>query len=344
MTDIASDLCSRYIADTLHALATTSRYEEVLHLVVDRIHRLTHCQTCAIALINPKTEYLQIDNYHGLSLSFCNEFRRRIAARAIGRLLWTGTPIVITGRESDRSLAEEVTLERPFVSCACVQIAVHQTTLGYLHVDSVEEDAFGEQQLQMLKIFADIAGCAITKSRLFDENLRLERVDRETGLEKYPPFREKLEAALVRGEELGEHSSVLLLDVDNFKDIVNTYGYDASRQMLRELGDRVKAMLRPIDCGGRYGFDEIAVLIENTDLMDALVSASRLRQSIAGVPFTPRGIQSTVSIGIASAPESGKSCDALLSAAKKALFEAQRAGHNKVFAYQASPVPQEVLI
>ena len=344
MTDIASDLCSRYIAETLHTLTTTSRYEEVLHLVVDRLQRLTHCQTCAIALIDPRTEYLQIDNYHGLSLKFCNEFRRRIAARAIGRLLWTGTPILITGRETDRSLADEVKLEHPFVSCACVQIAVHQTTLGYLHVDSLEEEAYGDEQIHILKIFADIAGCAITKSRLFDENLRLERVDRETGLEKYPPFREKLEAALVRGEELGEHSSVLLLDVDNFKDIVNTYGYDASRQMLRELGDRVKAMLRPIDCGGRYGFDEIAVLIENTDLMDALVSASRLRQSIAGVPFTPRGIQSTVSIGIASAPESGKSCDALLSAAKKALFEAQRAGHNKVFAYQASPVPQEVLI
>ena len=331
MKDIGSVMCSRSLADILHALTAKRQYEEVLHLIVDRTFRLTHCQTCAIALIDPKTEYLQIDNYHGLSLAFCNAFRKRIAARAIGHLLWTGTPIILTGKEADRDLAEEIRLEYPFKSCVCLQIAVHQRTIGYLHVDSTEEDAFSEEIVRFLSMCADIAATAILKSRLLDENLRLERVDRETGLNKYPPFMERLEEALARGEQLGEMSSVLLLDVDNFKDIVNTFGYDASRQVLKGLGDRVKAVLRPIDCACRYGFDEIAVLMENTDLQGALLSADRLRRAIADEAFTPRHIPSTVSIGVATSPANGGTCDALLVAAKKALFEAQRAGRNNVF-------------
>jgi diguanylate cyclase (GGDEF)-like protein len=343
MTDIDTDQFLRYLADLLHTLNAKSQYEEVLHLIVDRIFRLTHCQTCAIALIDPKTEYLQIDNYHGLSLKFCNAFRRRIAAKAIGQLLWTGTPILLTGHEPDRSLAEEIQLEHPFRSCVCLQIAVHQRTLGFLHVDSTEENAFSEGVVRFLLLCADIAGTAILKSRLLDENLRLELVDRETGLNKYPPFVEKLEAALVRGEQLGEQSSILLLDVDNFKDIVNTFGYEASRQVLKELGDRVKAILRPIDCACRYGFDEIAVLIENTDLKGALGSADGLRQAIGGKIFTSQCITSTVSIGVATSPASGRTCDALIIAAKKALFEAQRGGRNNVFAFEGEHAAESVL-
>ena len=343
MTDIETDQFSRYLADIVHTLSAKSQYEEVLHLIVDRTFRLTHCQTCAIALIDPKTEYLQIDNYHGLSLTFCNAFRKRIAAKAIGRLLWTGTPILLTGHEADRSLAEEIQLEHPFKSCVCLQIAVHQRTLGYLHVDSTKEDAFSEGAVRFLLICADIAGAAILKSRLLDENLRLEVVDRETGLYKYPPFVEKLEAALVRGEQLGGQFSLLLLDVDNFKDIVNTFGYDASRQVLKELGDRVKAMLRPIDCACRYGFDEIALLIENTDLKGALASANTLRKAIAEGPFTSRRITSTVSIGVATSPTNGTTCEALIVAAKKAVFEAQRSGRDTVFAFEGEHAGESVL-
>ena len=327
--------CSRYLGDIVRTLSTQRQYEEVLHLIVDRTYRLTHCQTCAIALIDPKTEYLQIDNYHGLTLTFCNAFRKNIAARAIGQLLWTGTPIILHGHEDDRSLAEEIQLEHPFRSCVCVPIAVHQRALGYLHVDSTEEDAFPEETVRFLATCADIAGTAILKSRLMDDNLRLERVDRETGLDKYPPFIEKLEAALLRGAQIGQESSLLLLDVDNFKIIVNTFGDDASRQVLKEISNRVKATLRPIDSACRYGFDEIAVLVENTNLDGALAMAEDLRQDIAGEAFTPRRISSTVSIGVAASPDHGTTSEALITAAKRALLEAQRAGRNNVFTVRA---------
>jgi len=328
-----NELCFRYLSEVLHALKTTHQHEKVLHLIVDRVVRLYHCQTCAVVLIDPKTEYLHIDNWQGLSLTFCNQFRQRIATASVGRLLWTGAPVRVTGLEPDPNAAEDFRLEHPFVSCACTQIAVDHRTLGYLHVDSMAQNAFSEIDVQMLQMFADLAGLAINKSRLYEENLRLERIDRETGLEKYPPFLERLTAAFSRASELNEKYAVLILDVDNFKDTANTFGYEASRELLKQIAQLVKNSLRPIDAAGRYGFDEFIIMLENMDLEGALVYARSLLQKIEEQRFTPRSIRSTVSAGAAAYPQNGKTNEDLILTAKNGLFEAQRAGRNKVYAF-----------
>ena len=328
-----NELCFRYLSEILHAMKTTHQHEEVLHLIVDRLVRLYRCQTCAIVLIDPKTEYLHIDNWQGLSLTFCNQFRKRIATASIGRLLWTGAPVLITGLESDSTATAEFRLEHPFASSVCTQIAVDHRTLGYLHVDSTAPNAFGEVDVQMLQLFSDLAGLAINKSRLHEENLRLERIDRESGLEKYPPFLERLNAAASRASELGESYAVIILDVDNFKDTANTFGYEASRELLKQIGQLVKNTVRPIDAAGRYGFDEFIIMLENTDMEGALGFARGLLKQVENQRFTSQDIRSTVSAGVAAYPQNGRTNEDLLLAAKNGLFEAQRAGRNKVYAF-----------
>lgn len=330
METLPSTQCSRYIAEILHTLSSTNQHEQVLHLVIDRIVRLTRCQTCAIVLIDPKTEYLYIENWHGLSLTFCKEFRRRIATAAVGKLLWTGTPVVLKGDEEDATVMKEVQLEHPFHSCVCVQIAVDHLTLGYLHVDSTEANAYSSNDVDMLALFADIVGIALNKSRLFEENLHLERIDKETGLEKYPKFLEHAHAALVRAQEIDERFAILVLDVDNFKDITKTYGYESSHLLLREMASLVRQDLRPIDGAGRYGFDEFILLLENSNLETAVHAAQALRERVASQAYTEKQIRSSVSIGVAAYPQNGHAVNDLILTAKNALFEAQRSGRNNV--------------
>jgi diguanylate cyclase (GGDEF)-like protein len=330
MESLASTQCSRYIAEILHTLSSTNQHERVLHLVVDRIVRLTRCQTCAIILIDPKTEYLHIENWYGLSLTFCKEFRRRIATAAVGKLLWTGAPVLLKGNEDDPAVMNEIQLEHPFRSCVCIQIAVDHLTLGYLHIDSMNSDAFSSTDVEMLTLFADIVGIALNKSRLFEENLHLERSDKETGLEKYPKFLEHAHTALVRAQEFEERFAILILDVDNFKDITKTYGYEASHLLLSEMAILVRQALRPIDGAGRYGFDEFILLAENSDLDTAVRTARSLRERVAGQMYTHKQIRSSVSIGVAAYPQNGQTVNDLILTAKKALFEAQRSGRNNV--------------
>jgi diguanylate cyclase (GGDEF)-like protein len=288
-----------------------------------------------VVLIDPKTEYLRIDNCHNLSLTFCNAFRRRITTTAIGKLLWTGKPILIRDSTSDQPLANEVQLEHPFTSCLLVQISVDQRTLGYLHCDSTEAQAFDAADIAVIQLFADIAGLALVKAQLFEENMRLDRIDHETGLEKYASFLERMKAGVERAEEFSEHFTILILDIDNFKDTVNTYGYDTSRQLLKEMGKAVKEHLRTVDAAGRYGFDEFVMMIANTGLEDGLEYANRLRERIAAQRYTDRSLRSSVSIGVAAFPRSGTTADTVMLTAKQALFEAQRSGRNTAFCFKS---------
>jgi diguanylate cyclase (GGDEF)-like protein len=334
MHDIPGPQCFRYLSEILHTLTATNQHERILHFVVDRIVRLTKCRACAVVLIDPKTEYLTIQNWYGLSLTFCNEFRRRIATAAIGNLLWTGTPLVLSDSAAEPDTARELQLEHPFRSCVCVQISLDHRTLGYLHVDSGEPGALTRDHVEMLGMFADVVALALNKSRLFEENLRLERVDKETGVEKYLPLLERIQGAVTRAEEFDEPFGVLLLDVDNFKEIVKTYGYETSRELLRAMAGVLRTDLRPIDAVGRYGFDEFILLLENADLPAALTRAQAIRESVARHRYTAQEIHSTISIGVASFPQNGATPDDLILTAKKALFEAQRSGGNEVCSFR----------
>jgi diguanylate cyclase (GGDEF)-like protein len=335
MSSIPDEQCFRFFSEIIALLKTTNQHERVLALIVDRIVRTFHSQTCAVVLIDPKTEYLSIDNYSGLSLTFCNSFRRRIATAAIGQLLWTGKPVVIGDADGDRALAEEMQLEHPFCSCVAVQIGVNNRTLGYLQVEANRLHAFSEHDVRLVQLFGDIAGLALMKSKLMADNLRLERVDPETDLEKYNPFLEKLETAADRARRTGEPFTLMLLDVDNFKDLVNTYGYDRSRAVLREMAQLVKERVFTIDACGRYGFDEFIILKANTGLDAGIMFARELLYAIELHPFTQQMIHSTVSAGLASCPQNGHDAEDLILTAKKALYEAQRRGRNTVYAFQA---------
>ena len=164
-------------------------------------------------------------------------------------------------------------------------------------------------------------------------NVLLDKIDHETGLDKYGAFTEKMRTSIERAEKFEERFAVIILDVDNFKTLMKTYGHETSLVFLKELGDIVKQQLRGVDIAGRYGFDEIIILLSKTNLEEALHFARSLANAVEAGAFTSHRIKSTISIGVAAFPENGRSVDKLLTATKNAVFEAQRAGRNKVFHY-----------
>jgi diguanylate cyclase (GGDEF)-like protein len=322
--------CIQVVSEILSVLKSTNEHQKVLSLLIDRMVRLYHCQTAAVIIIDPKTEYLSVENSEGLSHTFCKAFRTKIATGAIGRLLWTGVPLFISCVEDDPALVEEVRLEHPFASAVCVQIAIDGRTIGYLHADSREPNAFSTADGRIFQAFADFAGLAMVKAHLHEENMRLNPYDNETGLLKYHAFFEKFEDMLQRAESSEECFSILLMDVDNYKEVVRIYGHDPAKAMLREIADTVRGSLRSIDSCGRYGFDEFIVLLENRNLHEAVADAKRIAKKIHETLMTPQKIQTSVSMGVCTYPQHGEAQQELLLAAKEALFEAQRSGRNKV--------------
>ena len=131
----------------------------------------------------------------------------------------------------------------------------------------------------------------------------------------------------------GKPLTVLVLDIDYFKSINDTYGHDAGDDVLREFAVRIKKSIRGIDLACRYGGEEFVVVMPETDMAVATMVAERLRRRIASEPFPiqqgARTIEVTISIGIAAL---GRDEDAakVVKRADQALYRAKRDGRNRV--------------
>jgi len=129
--------------------------------------------------------------------------------------------------------------------------------------------------------------------------------------------------------------SFLMLDVDFFKQINDSYGHDVGDEVLREFANRISANVRGIDLACRFGGEEFVVVMPDTDLSFAYMVAERLRQSVADAPFmvsaTSKQVPVTISIGVASS-SNGDTPEVLLKRADQALYRAKRDGRNRVVA------------
>jgi len=324
------------LSDIIGSLKNAQQYEPVFHLIIDRIKRLYRCQTCAIILIDPKTEYLRIENSSGLSFTFCKSFRTMMTTGEIGKLLWTGDPILISDSRIEKERTREVQLEKPFGSCVALQISINQRARGYLYVDSVDVGHFTQEDVPVLQMFADIAGLALHKYRLQEKVKRLERVDPVTGLGTYALFIEKVNESYNRAKTFEESFALVIFDIDNFKYIVNTFGPDTGNDLLKEIADVLRSRMRGVDIACRYGIDEFVLLLFKTGLDDAVKFADGLRIFIDENIFTEKKIDSAISVGISVYPVNGSDIDEVILTAKHALFEAQRAGRNTVMYYRSA--------
>jgi diguanylate cyclase (GGDEF)-like protein len=128
---------------------------------------------------------------------------------------------------------------------------------------------------------------------------------------------------------------VLLLDIDHFKNVNDTYGHHGGDRVLAEVADRLRHLVRPGDMVARYGGEEFAVLLPDTDTVAGRHIAERIRQGIAAAPIAVgenRQHSITVSVGMAGVASDYENVEDLVLAADRALYAAKNAGRNQVAA------------
>lgn len=177
---------------------------------------------------------------------------------------------------------------------------------------------------------------------LSEANARLERLavtDGLTGLFNHRRFQEALHSELLRCERHKRPLGVLMLDVDFFKKVNDSMGHPAGDELLRRLAEVLGKDLRQTDLISRYGGEEFAVLLPETTKAEALQVADRMREAVEQKVNVEKVWTQhiTVSIGVATFPEDGKTAEAVLEAADQALYVAKRQGRNRVVG--ARPVP-----
>jgi two-component system cell cycle response regulator len=166
-----------------------------------------------------------------------------------------------------------------------------------------------------------------------DKSLELAVTDPLTGLNNRRFLDHHLNLAMARHVKNGPVVSVLMLDIDFFKRVNDTYGHDAGDEVIREFARRLSLNVRAIDMPCRFGGEEFVVLMPETDQGDAAHIAERVRSQVADTPFVladGRALDVTVSVGVATSQGLGDSPEGLLKRADEGVYEAKKSGRNRV--------------
>ena len=189
------------------------------------------------------------------------------------------------------------------------------------------QSGFGEKEKDFLLDVALLAGIAVHNAFLFE----VTNTDLMTRLKMRHYFLTMLTEAMQRAQSVGEPLSIIMLDLDHFKKINDTYGHLFGDDVLREVADVVLTNVRQTDLAARYGGEEFIVLLPSTDASKAMAIAERVRTGVASATFEHEGrrIPVTISLGVASyKPEIDKTSHMLIDRVDRALYCSKRDGRN----------------
>jgi diguanylate cyclase (GGDEF)-like protein len=187
---------------------------------------------------------------------------------------------------------------------------------------------------RILKLQTDLVAA---RERLRDQATH----DQLTGLWNRSAILEIFQRELDRAAREGKEVGLVMADLDRFKDINDLFGHTAGDVALRKVARRITSVLRPYDAVGRYGGDELLIVLPGCNAAAAAELAERLRSRVAALPVRVAGqeIPVTVALGVTSSSgEAGADVSALVNAADEAMYSAKRAGRNRVAAAPAEAV------
>jgi diguanylate cyclase (GGDEF)-like protein len=223
----------------------------------------------------------------------------------------------------------------------CVPLLKEGTVLGVLNVESQPGRPLTQTDVELLASLAAPIAVSVDNARLHSSVKSLALTDALTTLANRRAFDYALEAEVARVIRYSTPLSLIILDIDSFKIYNDTWGHLAGDGRLRAVADLLRANVRHPDIAARYGGEEFALLLPFTDKTGALLLAERLRAAAqANAPHEPQNGKViagfTLSLGVASFPEDGKTPEELLLAADNAELAAKRLGKNRVYAANSS--------
>lgn len=220
---------------------------------------------------------------------------------------------------------------------AVVPLVFQERFIGALEVvDDNPARTWQDNEVLLLRTVANQVAVAINHADLFAQMQQQALTDALTGCYNRRSFEMQLDRDLQMATRLHQPVSLLMLDLDRFKQLNDSVGHDAGDDALRKLADCFKRELRGVDTASRFGGDEFALILPQAYAEGAVVVAERLRKRIEQIEIPGFG-NLTASIGIAAFPLHAAARAELLSTADMALYSAKRAGRNRVAVFDASP-------
>ncbi len=272
-------------------------------------------------------------------------FHPIIKHEGISGRVWAKKQSIIYHTKKDWKKLNECYLPEDVESVISVPVIRHQNVIGVLIFASKQRHAFEKHQLTIVEILASYLGVATENAKHHAEARKKSERCALTNLFNYRYFEEQLDKEFSNMQNQNEVKSLslILIDLDHFKTVNDTYGHQSGNEILVQLAVRLVNVIGDIGKVARYGGEEFVILLPDTDKQTTFKIAETIRQMIANRPFIVHDdlaggrklkVRITASIGFATAPEDADDSLALIRHADRAMYTgAKQAGRNKVAMY-----------
>jgi len=237
-------------------------------------------------------------------------------------------------RKSQRAFAENYETK----NCIIVPLLCQDRVVGVLNLaDKTGGGSFESEKIALIELFSQLVGASIGNVKLFAKIQRQASVDGLTGLVNHKTFYDVLEKELWRSRRHGGNISLIMVDIDNLKQINDTYGHRGGDKAIREISRKIRECIRQIDTASRYGGDEFSVILPNTSLEKAVAVGERIVEAVANCRITWKKdiITTSVSVGLGEY-DADTNPEDVTSRSDQALYLAKQAGKNRVKVFEPS--------
>ncbi|MFZ2960126.1 MAG: sensor domain-containing diguanylate cyclase [Candidatus Ozemobacteraceae bacterium] len=314
----------KQLCRAIHHLAVQQNATFTIQQMLHTIGSVVNCSYIIFVLRNPTTGYLEIKNFCNIYCETVRNYKRKVGTGVVGRVFFKDRLAVITPQSSPEEY-KEVILERPFSQAALVRVEAENAPVGYLGVYFDHEVVIDADMREFFISTSEVISLALEKEHLKGLVNELKRFDNETGLLCHTFFLQKLSEELSKSERYRIPLCIGIMDVDNYKDIMNLHGLPVAHNLFVELANQLKACVRGVDVVGLFGTDEFILFMPNTSIEKGEAVIARFRDEVLTNAFTKENLATSLSIGM-TGRLNGDNLERLIWRAQTALHQARLSG------------------
>lgn len=315
------------------AITSTLDMAKIVETIFSTVSRLLPATNWSLLLLDEEQEVLFFELSVGLERDLLKNIRIPLGQGIAGTVALTGEPMIVPEATKDPHFSPMVDQLSGFQthSLICLPLKIRGKTIGVVEIVNPSNDSLLEpQSLTILSILADYMAIAIANAANYRKIASLALTDTVTGYYNTRFLHEFLDKLVA-----GPHRivSLVFMDMDDFKRVVDVHGHLAGSKVLKEVADTLVRFLRPGDALVRYGGDEFVILLENCDKDEALARVQEMAREIATKEFLKeegRSVRTGASFGVATYPHDATTKEELLRLADWCMFRSKESGKGRI--------------
>ncbi|MBK7392192.1 MAG: diguanylate cyclase [Chloracidobacterium sp.] len=295
---------------------------QTLQMFAKKVGEFVPYDTCILYLLDEGKQSASAAHVEGNNADVLSLRRIKVGQGATGFALKSSETVINAEPDLDFSYSQTELLEQ-YSTMAAVPLIADGELLGAVTIYSHELAAYGEEHIRLLETISRIASDAIGKSLLHDEATTHAMTDPMTGLPNARSLQLQFEREAGRASRSDTGFQLLMLDLDGFKLVNDTFGHKVGDELLREVGQVILGQLRDYDFLARYGGDEFVAIVPNAEPEDVADLCERIERAVGDfrLPVGEKGdARVGVSLGSAGYPQAGATFDQIVVAADKAMY------------------------